>query len=72
MHPQLLGGSALISPVARQDLQNVSSLELPNSFRVWDARAVHLGDKTVQFAFQNRCSLLAVSPESETRASLSL
>jgi hypothetical protein len=52
VHAEFVSGLALIAFVVRKDFKNIASLKLPNGVGVGDTGAVHLNDKTVQFALQ--------------------
>ena len=52
MHPKLFRSFALVAMMICQNFEKITPLELANSVGVRDPRAVHLGDETMQFAFQ--------------------
>jgi hypothetical protein len=52
MHAEFLGGLALVSAMTRQDLKDVTLLEVANSVGVADAGSVHLENEGIKFAFQ--------------------
>lgn len=52
VHAKLFGGFTLIALMVRKHFENVALLELTYGIRVWDTSAVHLSNKSVEFALQ--------------------
>jgi hypothetical protein len=49
MHPQLLGGLTLVSPVRNEHFPHKCPLELTNRIFIADSGGMHLRHKAVQF-----------------------
>jgi len=51
VNAELMGGFALVPPMAGKHFQDESPFEFAHCFVVGDPAGVHLGDKTIQLAF---------------------